>query len=127
MTYRVLGHIGGKVSAIGLGGWHLALKHVDEPLAIRIVRAAIDGGITFMDNCWDYNDGASEIRMDQWNQGTLRPYGQKPPRGSLPVAAVHSGSWKARARKRKSTMLPSCGWSQLSLIVGIGPMFRRSM
>ena len=63
MTYRVLGHTGEKVSAIGLGGWHLALKHVDEPLALRIVRAAIDGGINFMDNCWDYNDGASEIRM----------------------------------------------------------------
>jgi aryl-alcohol dehydrogenase-like predicted oxidoreductase len=63
MTYRVLGHTGEKVSAIGLGGWHLALKHVDEPLALRIVRAAIDGGITFMDNSWDYNDGASELRM----------------------------------------------------------------
>ena len=63
MIYRVLGHTGQKVSAIGLGGWHLALKHVDEPLAIRIVRAAVDGGINFLDNCWDYNDGASEIRM----------------------------------------------------------------
>src|SRR5437773_5576719 len=63
MTYRVLGHTGEKVSAIGLGGWHLGLKHVNERLAIRIVRAAIDGGINFLDNCWDYNDGASEIRM----------------------------------------------------------------
>src|SRR6185436_3632320 len=63
MPYRVLGHTGEKVSAIGVGGWHLALKHVDEPLSIRIVREAIDRGINFMDNCWDYNDGASEIRM----------------------------------------------------------------
>lgn len=63
MIYRVLGHTGEKVSAIGLGGWHLGLKHVNEPLAFRIVRAAIDQGITFLDNCWDYNDGASEIRM----------------------------------------------------------------
>src|SRR5262245_20204081 len=63
MPYRVLGHTGEKVSVIGLGGWHLALKHVDEPLSFRIVRAAIDRGINFMDNCWDYNDGASEIRM----------------------------------------------------------------
>jgi aryl-alcohol dehydrogenase-like predicted oxidoreductase len=60
---RELGRTGEKVSAIGLGGWHLALKHVDEPLSIRIVRSAIDRGITFMDNSWDYNDGASEIRM----------------------------------------------------------------
>jgi aryl-alcohol dehydrogenase-like predicted oxidoreductase len=63
MPYRTLGSTGEQVSAIGLGGWHLGLKHVDEPLAIRLVRAAIDRGINFMDNCWDYNDGASEIRM----------------------------------------------------------------
>lgn len=52
MLYRELGSTGEKVSAIGLGGWHLSLKHVDEDLAIRIVRTAIDRGITFMDNCW---------------------------------------------------------------------------
>ena len=63
MIYRELGSTGENVSAIGLGGWHLALKYVDEPLAIRLVRAAIDRGMTFMDNCWDYNEGASEIRM----------------------------------------------------------------
>lgn len=51
------------MSAIGIGGWHLGMKPVDEQLAIRIVRTAIDGGINFLDNCWDYNDGASEIRM----------------------------------------------------------------
>ncbi|MBD1909444.1 MULTISPECIES: aldo/keto reductase [unclassified Leptolyngbya] len=63
MQYRELGSTGVKVSAIGLGGWHLSLKHVDEELAIRIVRSAIDRGITFMDNCWDYNEGTSEQRM----------------------------------------------------------------
>src|ERR687885_394610 len=63
LPYRVLGSTGEKVSAIGLGGWHLGLKYVDEQLAIRIVRSAIDRGITFLDNSWDYNDGASEIRM----------------------------------------------------------------
>jgi len=60
---RVLGHTGEEISSIGLGGWHLALKHVDQELGIRIVRSAIDRGITFMDNCWDYNEGASETRM----------------------------------------------------------------
>jgi aryl-alcohol dehydrogenase-like predicted oxidoreductase len=63
MLYRELGSTGEQVSAIGLGGWHLSLKHVDEDLAIQIVRTAIDRGITFMDNCWDYNNGASEVRM----------------------------------------------------------------
>ena len=63
MTYRTLGATGERVSAIGLGGWHLALKHVDESLALRIVRTAVDRGITFLDNSWDYNGGESETRM----------------------------------------------------------------
>ena len=61
--YRPLGKTGERVSPIGLGGWHLGLPHVDEQLGFRIVRSAIDRGITFMDNSWDYNEGASEIRM----------------------------------------------------------------
>src|SRR3979409_603512 len=63
MIYRTLGSTGEKVSAIGVGGWHLGLGHVDEQLAIRIVRSAIDRGINFLDNCWDYNEGESELRM----------------------------------------------------------------
>jgi len=61
--YRVLGNTGERVSAIGLGGWHLGLPTVDEQLSIRIVRTAIDRGVNFMDNSWDYNGGASELRM----------------------------------------------------------------
>ena len=63
IPYRTLGSTGEKVSAVGVGGWHLGLNHVDEKLAIRIVRTAIDRGINFLDNSWDYNDGASERRM----------------------------------------------------------------
>ncbi len=63
MIYRALGTTGETVSAIGVGGFHLGMPEVDEALAIRIVREAIDHGITFMDNCWDYNDGLSEVRM----------------------------------------------------------------
>ena len=63
MPTRTLGRTGEKVSAIGLGGWHLALPHVDEALSLRIARTAIDRGITFMDNSWDYNGGQSELRM----------------------------------------------------------------
>ena len=63
MIYRILGSTGEEVSAIGVGGWHLGVKSVDEQLAIRIVRSAIDRGINFLDNCWDYNEGASEVRM----------------------------------------------------------------
>lgn len=63
MPYRTLGRTGERVSAIGLGGWHLALPSVGKELALRIVRSAIDRGVTFMDNSWDYNEGASEKRM----------------------------------------------------------------
>ena len=60
---RPLGKTGTLVSAIGLGGWHLGLSYVDDATSLRIVREAVDRGITFMDNCWDYNDGLSETRM----------------------------------------------------------------
>lgn len=63
MPTRTLGRTGVQVSLIGLGGWHLGFDFLDEELSIRIVRTAIDNGVNFMDNCWDYNDGASEIRM----------------------------------------------------------------
>jgi aryl-alcohol dehydrogenase-like predicted oxidoreductase len=63
MLSRELGRTGEQVSAIGIGGWHLGLPEVGEQLAMRIVRRAIDAGVTFMDNSWDYNGGASEIRM----------------------------------------------------------------
>lgn len=63
MPTRILGRTGVQVSIIGLGGWHLGFKSTDEQLITRIIRTAIDNGINFMDNCWDYNEGASEKRM----------------------------------------------------------------
>src|SRR4051794_25720355 len=62
MIYRQLGRTGEKVSAIGLGGYHIGVPQ-DEEEGIRLIRSAIDRGITFMDNCWDYHDGGSEVRM----------------------------------------------------------------
>ena len=63
MPTRMLGRTGVEVSLVGLGGWHLGFSYTDEQLTTRIIRTAIDNGINFMDNCWDYNEGASEIRM----------------------------------------------------------------
>ena len=63
MPMRTLGRTGVKVSLVGLGGWHLGFDYIDEDLSIRMIRYAIDNGINFMDNCWDYSDGASEKRM----------------------------------------------------------------
>jgi len=62
MRYRQLGRTREEVSLIGLGGYHIG-KQKDEAESIRIIRSAIDAGVTFMDNSWDYHDGGSEVRM----------------------------------------------------------------
>jgi predicted aldo/keto reductase-like oxidoreductase len=59
---RVLGRTGEKVSLIGLGGYHIGMGST-EPESIRIIRTALDDGVNFLDNCWDYNAGVSEERM----------------------------------------------------------------
>ncbi len=59
---RTLGRSGEKISMVGLGGYHLGMQS-DEQESIRIIRTGLDSGISFLDNCWDYNDGQSEIRM----------------------------------------------------------------
>jgi aryl-alcohol dehydrogenase-like predicted oxidoreductase len=59
---RPFGTSGDTVSILGLGGWHLGVPKTDGD-AVRLVHEAIDGGINFLDNAWDYNDGVSEQRM----------------------------------------------------------------
>jgi aryl-alcohol dehydrogenase-like predicted oxidoreductase len=67
---RPLGRTGVDVSAIGLGGYHLGVPGEQE--GIRIVHEAMDSGITFLDNCWDYHGGDSETRMGKALSGGLR-------------------------------------------------------
>jgi uncharacterized protein len=62
MIYRMLGRSGEKVSLLGLGGFHIGMQP-NEQESIHLIRTAIDHGVTFMDNCWDYNAGVSETRM----------------------------------------------------------------
>ncbi len=59
---RTLGRTGEKISMVGLGGYHIGSQK-DEQESIRIIRTALDNGINFLDNCWDYNGGNSEVRM----------------------------------------------------------------
>lgn len=59
---RELGKTGVRVSMLGLGGSHIG-KKLSEQESIQLIRRAIDNGVTFLDNCWDYNDGQSESRM----------------------------------------------------------------
>jgi predicted aldo/keto reductase-like oxidoreductase len=61
--YRTLGRTGERVSLIGLGGYHLGKPDLQPEESIRIIRTALDEGINFLDNCWDYNSGESEVRM----------------------------------------------------------------
>jgi len=62
IAYRTLGKTGEKVSMMGLGGYHIGMQK-DEKESIQIIRSAVDNGINFLDNCWDYNGGESEVRM----------------------------------------------------------------
>ncbi len=69
---RKLGRADAEVSIIGVGGYHLGLGGVTEQEAIEIVRSALDRGVNFLDNCWDYNGGASEERMGKALEGGYR-------------------------------------------------------
>jgi predicted aldo/keto reductase-like oxidoreductase len=69
---RKLGRADVEVSIIGIGGYHMGLKSVSEADGIRVVRRALDEGINFLDNCWDYNDGVSEERMGKALQDGYR-------------------------------------------------------
>ncbi len=64
MLYRELGSTGEKVSAIGMGGYHIG-KQDSSAESVQLIQAGIDRGITFLDNCWDYNEGTSELRMGE--------------------------------------------------------------
>ena len=89
MIYRTLGKTGEKVSAHRTG--RISHRHAEtEAESTRIIRTAIDRGITFMDNCWDYHDGDSEVRMGKALRGRLprqglpddqdrRPHQSRPP------------------------------------------------
>jgi aryl-alcohol dehydrogenase-like predicted oxidoreductase len=71
MLYRPLGHTGERVSLLGLGGHHIGTQE-DEQESIEIIRSAIDAGVTFLDNSWDYTQGKSEIRMGRALQDGYR-------------------------------------------------------
>lgn len=68
MPRRPLGRTGATVSLVGIGGYHLGLARTDAE-ASRIVHMALDHGIDFLDNCWDYHEGKSELRMGQALEG----------------------------------------------------------
>jgi aryl-alcohol dehydrogenase-like predicted oxidoreductase len=72
MPYRTLGRTGEKVSCIGLGGYHLGQSGLQEAEVIRLFHEAVDRGINFSDNSWDYNNGESERRVGKALKGGYR-------------------------------------------------------
>lgn len=108
MLYRTLGSTNEKVSAIGVGGWHLGLPKVEEKLAVRIVREALERGINFMDNSWDYNDGASELRMGQ----ALREAG----RDNAFLMTKIDGRSKREAKRQLDESLSRLGVEMIDLV-----------
>src|SRR2546429_4353933 len=87
IPYRRLGRTGERVSLVGVGGYHLG-RQADEQETIRIVRAAVDNGINFLDNCWDYNGGASgACTRAPSSAPPISTGGPRFPSGSCPLAA----------------------------------------
>jgi len=63
MPYRPLGSTGEMVSLLGVGGYHIAVRELSDDDGIRMVRTAMDQGVNFLDNAWQYHDGRSEVVM----------------------------------------------------------------
>ena len=72
ISLRKFGRADAKISLLGLGGHHLG-DAKDEATAIQMCHDAVDGGITFFDNCWEYNRGKSENWMGKGLKGAARP------------------------------------------------------
>ena len=109
MIYRDLGSTGEKVSLIGLGGWHLALKYVTEKTALRIMDEAHARGITFFDNCWDYNKGESEKRMGKF-------FKQKGKRSRIFLMTKIDGRTKKLAAKQIDESLKRLKTDRIDLV-----------
>src|SRR5690606_33230886 len=96
MPYRPLGKTGERVSLVGIGGAHIGYQHVEEKEATRIMHAAIDAGINFFDNSWDYNKGQSEERMGR----ALASPGKREKVFLMTKFCCHSQGWSASAALR---------------------------
>src|SRR5258707_11157585 len=97
MLLRRLGRTGEWVSVIGLGGYHIG-KQAHENESIQLIRNAIDKGVSFMDNCWDYNGGGNENPMGE----ALRDGD----RGKNFLIIKNYWCTKSAAKQQKNDLLP---------------------
>ena len=106
MPYRTMGKTGVKVSCIGLGGFHLGQSNLQEADMIKLFHAAIDRGINFSDNSWDYNQGESERRVGK----ALKGYREK-----VFVMSKFDGRTKGSAMKQLEDSLQRLDIDHLDL------------
>ena len=109
MLYRKLGSTGEEVSAIGIGGFHLGKKSVTDADATRLMHEAIERGINFFDNCWDYNEGRSEERM-----GAALAHGSR--RDRVLLMSKMDGRTKAEAARQIDTSLRRLRTDRIDLV-----------
>ncbi|MDP4024877.1 aldo/keto reductase [Methylobacterium sp. NEAU 140] len=109
MLYRPFGRTSEKISAIGMGGFHLGKNAVSDDEATRLIHAGIERGITFMDNCWDYNHGRSELRM-----GVALAQGGY--RDKVFLMSKMDGRTKAEALKQIDTSLKRLRTDRIDLV-----------
>ena len=72
MPYRTLGKTGLEVSLLTIGGWSIGVDELTDAESIKLMRTAVDEGINFFDNAWEYHDGGSEVRMGKALQDGYR-------------------------------------------------------
>jgi len=108
MPYRVLGRTGVQVSALGLGGSHIGSAGLSSREAVRIIQAALDGGLSFMDNSWDYHEGESEKRLGKALKGGYR--------SRAFVMTKVDGRTKAEAGKQLDESLKRLGLDEIDLL-----------
>jgi aryl-alcohol dehydrogenase-like predicted oxidoreductase len=108
MPYRMLGRTGEEVSLIGMGGFHIGKPDSDAE-GIKLIHTGIDRGINFMDNCWDYNDGNSEVRMGK----ALAENGY---RGKVFLMTKLDGRTKASAESQLNQSLTRLQTDHLDLV-----------
>ena len=109
MLYRKLGRTGETVSAIGLGGFHIGKSVLTDDDSVKLIHQAVDRGITFLDNCWDYNEGRSELRMGvALDQGGYRD--------KVYLMSKMDGRSKAEATKQIDTSLKRLRTDRIDLV-----------
>ena len=109
MLYRKLGRTGETVSAIGLGGFHIGKGVLSDDESVKLIHQAVDRGITFLDNCWDYNEGRSELRMGvALDQGGYRD--------KVYLMSKMDGRSKAEAAKQIDTSLKRLRTDRIDLV-----------